>query len=145
MTLVKWREPGSLLSDMLDNFFEPGFPTLRDTFSTGLTMPAVNTKETDTAYELEIAVPGMAKDDFDVDINDNVMTISVEKEDSDEETTDDYTRKEFSYSSFRRSFTIPKNVDKDAIDASYNNGILCIKLPKSEEVAESGGTKVAVN
>jgi len=130
---------------MYDDFFEPRFSTLRSTLNTGLTLPAVNTKKTEAAYELEIAVPGMAKDDFNVEINDDVMTISVEKEDSDEETTDDYTRKEFSYSSFRRSFTIPKNVDREAIDAAYDNGILHVKLPKNEEVTESGATKVAVN
>jgi len=144
MTLVKWRKPESVFSDMLNDFFAPGFPALRDTFTTGLTLPAANTKETDTGYELEVAVPGMSKEDFNVEINDNVVTVSVEKKDSTEEKTDDYTRKEFSYSSFRRSFTIPKNVNKEAIEANYENGLLCVKLPKSEAVEDDKATKITV-
>lgn len=99
------------------------------------TVPAVNVKETQDEYLIEVAAPGMKKDDFKVEVNNNVLTISCEVEDKKEENEKGFTRREFCYSAFRRSFAIPRNeVDESKIDASYKDGILEIKLHKREEV-----------
>lgn len=103
--------------------------------STNTSLPAVNVKETTDEFVIELAAPGMEKKDFKINFKNNVITISSEKEDKKEEKKDNYTRREFSYQSFQRSFTVPENaIMSDKIQASYNNGILEITLPKREEV-----------
>jgi HSP20 family protein len=103
--------------------------------STNTSLPAVNVKETDDDFIIELAAPGMEKNDFKVNFKNNVLTISSEKKNEHEEKNGNYTRKEFSYQSFQRSFTVAENaVVGDKIAAKYNNGILCITLPKREEV-----------
>ncbi len=103
--------------------------------STNTSLPAVNVKETDDDYIIEVAAPGMNKKDFKISFNNNILTISSEIKDEKEEKDDNYTRKEFSYQSFQRSFTVPDNmVNGDKISAKYNEGILNIVLPKREEV-----------
>jgi len=98
------------------------------------TLPAVNIKETDDSFELEVAAPGMKKDDFKVEVDNNMLTISSEKEVQNEEKENSYTRKEFSYQSFYRSFNLPENkVDGNKITAKYTDGILHLMLPKREE------------
>jgi HSP20 family protein len=96
-------------------------------------MPAVNIKEDEKNYTLELAIPGMDKKDLKIDINEDVLTISSETKNESEEEKDGYKRKEFSYSSFCRSFYVPENVNRDKIGASYKDGILNIELPKMEE------------
>jgi len=103
--------------------------------STNTSLPAVNVKETNDEFLIELAAPGMEKKDFKINFKNNVITISSEKEDQREEKKENYTRREFSYQSFQRSFTVPENaIVSDKIEASYNNGILEVKLPKREEV-----------
>ena len=118
------------------------FPTMDDFFgpdwfggtSNGMnTLPAVNIKENEKSFEVELAIPGKKRDDFNIEIDEHVLTISMETQAEDEEVRDNYTRKEFSYSSFRRSFTLPKTIDESNIEASYREGILQITLPKKEE------------
>ncbi|MGE0020873.1 MAG: Hsp20/alpha crystallin family protein [Draconibacterium sp.] len=102
---------------------------------TNTSLPAVNVKETNDEFVIELAAPGMEKKDFKINFKNNVITISSEKEDKKEEKKENYTRREFSYQSFQRSFTVPENaIVSDKIEASYNNGILEVKLPKREEV-----------
>lgn len=120
--------------------FRPFFPSVfDDDFFSSFTspaknsMPAVNIREDDKNYFLELAVPGMEKKDFKIDIDEDVLTISSEKQNENEENREGYTRKEFSYSSFVRSFYIPENVSKDNINASYREGILTVSFPKMEE------------
>ena len=98
-------------------------------------IPAVNIKETDTAFGLELAAPGKTKEDFIIEIDHNVLTISSETKNETEQTENNgrYTRREFSYTSFRRAFTLPETVNTDAINAVYENGVLLITLPKKEE------------
>jgi HSP20 family protein len=96
-------------------------------------MPAVNIKENEKSFMLELAVPGMDKKDLKIDINEDVLTISSESKNETEEEKDGYKRKEFSYSSFCRSFFIPENVNREKIVASYKDGILNVELPKMEE------------
>jgi HSP20 family protein len=98
-------------------------------------LPAVNVKETNDEYCIEVAAPGMTKNDFKINLHNNVLTISSEKEEEKNEEKENYTRKEFSYQSFQRSFTVPENnVKSDAIEAAYSDGILKVTLPKREEV-----------
>ncbi len=103
--------------------------------STNTSLPAVNVKETEDDFIIELAAPGMGKNDFKINFKNNVLTISSEKKNENEEKSDNYTRKEFSYQSFQRSFTVSDNaVLGDKISAKYNNGILNVTLPKREEV-----------
>ena len=96
-------------------------------------VPAVNIKETDTSFGIELAAPGKTKEDFNIEIDHNVLTISSETKSENEETQGKYTRKEFNYSSFRRAFTLPETVNTENINATYENGVLNVALPKKEE------------
>lgn len=103
--------------------------------STNTSLPAVNVKETADEFTIEVAAPGMTKKDFNIHFHNNVLTISSEKKEEKEDKDDNYTRREFAYQSFQRSFTVADNaVDSDKITAKYNDGILYIHLPKREEV-----------
>ncbi|MEM7486604.1 MAG: Hsp20/alpha crystallin family protein [Bacteroidota bacterium] len=96
-------------------------------------VPSVNIKDNTEAFELELAVPGFKKEDFKVEVDNDVLTISSEVKSENEEVKDNYTRKEFSFSSFKRAFTLPETVDGNKIDANYEDGILKLTLPKKEE------------
>jgi HSP20 family protein len=105
--------------------------------STSTTVPSVNIKEDGDNFEVEVATPGMAKDDFKITLDGNLLTISSAKEEKNEEQTDNYTRREFSYQSFQRSFELQKDVvDQDNIEARYENGMLRLTIPKKEEAKQ---------
>lgn len=127
LPMINKRTYSPFLSNLFDDDF---FPVLNNRTSS---MPAVNIKEDEKNFVLELAVPGMDKKDLKIDINEDVLTISSESKDEKEVEKDGYKRKEFSYSSFCRSFYIPENVNRDKIGASYKDGILNIELPKMEE------------
>jgi HSP20 family protein len=115
----------------MPNFFDDDFfPVLSNRSSS---MPSVNIREDEKDYVLELAVPGIDKNNLKIDINEDVLTISSENKSETEENKDGYKRKEFSYSSFCRSFYIPENVNRDKIEASYKDGILLVELPKQDE------------
>jgi HSP20 family protein len=99
------------------------------------TIPAVNIKETEKEFLLELAAPGKKKEDFVIEIDKDVLTVTSENKNETEQInkTEGYTRREFSFSSFRRAFTLPETVNTNAINAAYENGILMITLPKKEE------------
>ena len=126
----------------------PGLPSLFDDFLTrdlwdrrlgnvyesGSSMPAVNIRETDNEFAVDVAAPGMKKDDFKIELDNNMLTISSEREQQEEKKEGDYCRREFSYSSFKRSFSLPENmVNTEKINAKYEDGVLVIHLPKKEE------------
>ncbi len=96
-------------------------------------MPAVNIREDEKKFVLELAVPGMDKKDLKIDVNEDVLTISSEAKHESEDEKDGYKRKEFSYTSFCRSFQLPENIEKDKIEAGYKDGILSVTLPKFTE------------
>jgi len=96
-------------------------------------LPAVNIMEDEKRFSLDLAVPGIDKKDLKIEINEDVITISSERKDEKEENGDNYKRREFSYSSFCRSFYLPENVNKDKIEANYRDGILTVTLPKEKE------------
>ncbi len=106
--------------------------------NTGTTLLAINVKETPESFVVEMAAPGMKKEDFKVELNNNVLTISSEqKTEHEDKDNDKYTRKEFSYQSFQRSFQLSREaVDADKIQAKYENGVLHLTIPKREEVKQ---------
>lgn len=95
--------------------------------------PAVNIIEKDQAFTLELAAPGMKKEDFNIELNNDLLTISVSRESDSEAEDVKYTRREFSFASFKRSFTLPESINTADISASYEAGILVVGLPKREE------------
>ncbi|MEO9870599.1 Hsp20/alpha crystallin family protein [Ekhidna sp.] len=119
----------SLFSDFFDEDRLPAFNGTNWTSS----VPAANIQEKEKEYVVELAAPGMEKNDFQVDVENGMLSISSEKESETEDKDDGYSRKEFSYSSFSRSFSLPENVDEDKIKASYKEGILSLSLPKTKE------------
>ena len=105
--------------------------------STSTTVPSVNIKENGDNFEVEVAAPGMSKDDFKITLDGNLLTISSAKEEKNEEKRDNYTRREFSYQSFQRSFELHRDVvDQDNIEARYENGMLRLTIPKKEEAKQ---------
>jgi HSP20 family protein len=129
MTLIKWQHRNPL-SDMVNNLFDND---LGDFFGKRFSDPAANIIESNEAFMLDIAAPGMKKDDFKINLENNILTISAELEDQTREEGKNYTRKEFYYGSFSRAFTLPKTIDLENIKADYDNGILKITLPKKDE------------
>ena len=124
----------------VNTFFDDAFT--RDIFdwtdknfsAAGSNLPSVNLKETDDMFEVELAAPGLKKEDFKIEIDNNMLMISSEKEESKEESRkkDNYVRKEFSYQSFFRSFYLPENMNENKIEAAYKDGVLHVTIPKKE-------------
>ncbi len=129
MSLVKFNQYPTF-TDLIENL-ERNFLGRVDEYTGDV--PAVNIKEENDKFVLEMAAPGMKKDDFKIDLDNYQLTISSEKKEEKKEKEDNYTRREFMYSSFSRSFTLPKSIDIEKIKADYKNGILSIVLPKKEE------------
>lgn len=115
---------------IFDDLFNRDF--MSDFFNAERNTPAVNVTEEKDKYKIEVAAPGLKKKDFNVNLEDNVLTISSEKEDKDEEKDKNYMRKEFHYSSFSRSFTLPENVKAEDIKATHSDGVLTVEVPKKE-------------
>lgn len=136
MSLIKWNPlaPGkSGLDHIVSDFFNSN---LNDIFRSDFTWntPSVNIIEEDVSYKIEVAAPGLEKKDFNVEVNEGQLIISVNrKTESEEKEKDHYTRREFNYQSFKRSFHLPDTVNSESIDGSYKNGVLTIALPKKEE------------
>lgn len=133
MTLVK-RSNGSLLPFFDDFFSRELFNWGNSNFSsTSMTVPAVNIRENDQSFEVEVAAPGMEKKDFKVTLEGNTLTISAARENQNSHENDPYTHREFSYQMFKRSFELPRDVvDQNHIEAKYENGLLKLVVPKTE-------------
>lgn len=133
----------STVPSMFDDFFKPWNQWLDDGGPVGRTLniPAVNIKENGNHYTVALAAPGLKKDDFNISLEGNMLTISSEKEESTEDKSDRYTRKEYSYSSFSRSFSLPDDVKAESIDARYENGELNITLPRKDDAKKAMVTK----
>ena len=119
-----------------------------DHFKNGVSMPAANIRESEDKFEVELAIPGMNKNDLKIELDQDVLTISAERKDQKEaeDKRDNYFKKEFSYQSFERKFSLPVNtVDSDHIKASYQNGILQIDLPKRDEVKPKPSRLISIN
>ena len=125
------------------NFFdEDFFPVVPNRTSS---MPAVNIREDEKSYALDLAVPGLDKKDLNIDINEDVLTISSESKNETEESKDGFRRKEFSYRAFTRSFYIPEDVNREMIEANYKDGVLSVNLPKQEEEKSKVTKKIEIS
>lgn len=130
MGLIKYQNQ---FPSLIDNFFDNDFRTLN--FSRGnTTLPSVNVKENPDSFVVEVAAPGFIKSDFNIELNNNVLTIWSDKKTEQNQKEDErYSTQEFIYESFKRSFNLPDLVDQESILANYENGILAIIIPKLEE------------
>ncbi|MFS4456232.1 Hsp20/alpha crystallin family protein [Maribacter sp. 2304DJ31-5] len=128
MSLIKRND--MLFPSLMNEIFKPDWFGGMENFKT---FPAVNIKENEKDFELALSVPGRSKEDFNIEIDDNILAVSAEVGSRKEDVKESYTRKEFGYASFKRSFALPESVDVEKIDASYENGILKFHLPKREE------------
>jgi len=143
MTTRALTRSTGLLPTMFEDFFRPWdelFET-RGLWGRTLTVPAVNVTETKDAFELAVAAPGMKKNDFKIDLDGNMLTISAEIEVKKVEEKEKFTREEYNFSSFKRSFTVPEGVNKEKIEATYIDGVLKLSLPKKEEAKKTLITK----
>ncbi|MDY3979324.1 MAG: Hsp20/alpha crystallin family protein [Tidjanibacter sp.] len=140
-TLVKRNQNWipSIFNDLFDNEWIDATPRMN-----GGVAPAINVKETKNGYEVEVAAPGMTREDFNVNINeDNDLVISMEKKNEmkDENKETHYLRREFSYTKFQQAMLLPDDVDRSKISATVDKGILCINLPKVPERVERKATR----
>lgn len=132
MTLIKYNNK-PFFSNFIDKFLEDDINLFagRDHNNN---VPSVNIQENDNEFILEVAAPGLSKEDFKLDIDNDVLTIAAIHQEGQEQEEKNYRRKEFGYTSFKRSFSLPETIDKDAVKATYEKGILTINIPKREEV-----------
>ncbi len=133
MTLIKWNNKpvSSIFDRAFDNFFDNDFGLVGR--NVGHNIPAVNIQENEKEYHLELAVPGLKKEDIKVQFDNGLLSIFAEQKNEEEAKESNYTRREFSYQSFQRSFRLPEIVNEDAIDAKCEDGVLKVLIPKKEE------------
>jgi len=127
-----------------DDFFNDRFFNQLNSKNGNLNSPAVNISEDDKGYTIEVAAPGIARKDFNIEIENDVLTISTEHKESKEEKKQNFLRREFNYRSFKRSFELPETVDQGEIKASHEAGILTLSLPKKEEVLQKAPRQIEV-
>ncbi|MFN0176463.1 MAG: Hsp20/alpha crystallin family protein [Saprospiraceae bacterium] len=132
MSLIKWSPESSFfpsLSTWMDDFFpDNGFkPAVK-----GISIPAVNVKESKEAFKVNVAAPGFKKEDFELEVKNGYLTISGESKEEKEDKDETFTRCEYSYNTFSRSFSLPENVNGDNISAQYADGVLKVNLPKKK-------------
>lgn len=139
MTLTKFRKNAPVLNPFFDNFFDSEFFDTRS----GGSAPLANIKEREDQFEVELAVPGFDKNDIQIDLNDGLLTISSEKTSENEDKDTHYSRREFQYASFTRSFRLPDNVNEDDIQAKFNNGVLEVHIPKAKELKKSKSIEIS--
>lgn len=140
MSLVKFSH--SPMSSFLDDFFTAEWPSTRSFISTS--QPAVNVKEQEKEFVITLAAPGRNKNDFKVDVEKDILSISATSEEEAISPEDHYTRREFNASSFKRSFTLPESVETSKIKAKYQEGILTILLPKRKEALPQSAKRIAI-
>ena len=126
--------PYRSLSREMERLFEDFFGTPREGTSLAEWTPAVDIKEEEGAYRVKVDLPGIRKDDINIEVNENRLAISGERKFEQEEKRDDYHFVERSYGQFYRAFNLPGTVDSEKIDAEYKDGVLVLVLPKKEEV-----------
>ncbi|MCB9289138.1 MAG: Hsp20/alpha crystallin family protein [Lewinellaceae bacterium] len=138
MSLVRYNPFATKsVSNFFDDVFNRGITDFFGSdFSTN--MPSVNVVETEKNYRVEVAAPGLEKEDFEVSVDNGFLNISAKKEHQDEvKEGDKYMRREFNFSSFTRSFQLPETVNAEDIAANYENGVLILTLPKKENKVEA--------
>jgi HSP20 family protein len=145
MSLIsKYQHPANMMDRLFNGMFdEPFLPAFSG--AKAFSQPRVNIKENDTNFELEVAAPGLVREDFTVDVQDNQLTVKAEQRVESEVKEEKYMRKEFGYTSFQRHFQLPENVHVEAINAKYENGVLTVFLPKQEVEAKKAPKQIDIN
>jgi len=149
MTLVQLKNKGlsrptstpSFLGDFFNNFINDEMIG-KDLFKSA---PAVNISETADKFNVELAAPGLEKTDFKVEVENGILSISAEKKSETKEENARFTRKEFSYTTFSRSFTLPEHVKAESITAEYTNGVLRLAIPKKEEAKQTSAHEIKIS
>jgi len=140
MSIIKRNNSFPAMNSIFDDLFNRDLINwgLVNNSATNTTLPSVNIRENNDNFVVEMAAPGMTKEDFKIELDGNLLTISSEKEDRNEiKEGEKYTRQEFSYQSFQRSFQLPKDVvDAEKIQAKYENGVLNLVIPKKEHAKQ---------
>lgn len=151
MTLVKFKN-GNSFDSLFPTNSRMDFPTFfNDVFDRFLTdekvtwMPAVNIMERENDYKIDLAVPGLDKKDFNIEVENNLLVVSGERKEEKVEEKDKVTKREFHYGSFKRSFTLPETADSDKINATYNNGVLTVSVAKKEEAKQNAKRQISVD
>jgi HSP20 family protein len=146
MSIIKFNK-GALLPrayDLLEDFLGGDMGAFKSWMS-GHSLPAVNIEDKGDSFIIAIAAPGMNKKDFNIELHEGVLSVSSEKKEEKKETDNNYVRKEFSYQSFKRSFRLPCKVNADKVNASYNDGVLQVSLPKAELSKNEQVKQIAVS
>ena len=142
MAIIKRNNP---VFPSLTNWFDDFFADDMDLFQKQVsTVPAVNIKEREKDFVIELAAPGLKKEDFDIDLDNNVLTISSQKKDEKIEEKANHTKREFYYNEFKRVFTLPETVESDKIEAQYADGILNLVIPKKPEAQTKPKRKINI-
>ncbi len=149
MTLLKFKnEPASRMMDrspvVFNELFNNFFDGMLNSNPVTSKVPAVNISETDDNFKLELAAPGFKKDDFKVRIDNDILNISAEQKTEKKESNERFTRKEFAFESFSRSFTLPELVDAEKVSASYENGVMTLVVPKREEAKPKPAREIKI-
>jgi HSP20 family protein len=139
MSLVRFRKNSPVFNPFFDDFFGSEMLEGRNQRN----VPSANVKEKEDKFEIELAVPGFDKEQVKVELNEKILTISSEREEHNEEKEEKYSRREFRYSSFSRSFRLPENIQESEIKANFKNGILTIEVPKALEVKKVKSIEIA--
>lgn len=129
----------------VDQFLNDTFSNWRNEMNEGNKVPRVNIAETDGEFLVEMAAPGMKRNDFQIELDNDHLLISAEVKNSREDENVSFTRKEFSYESFKRSFHLPNSVERDKIQARYENGLLRLVIPKKEEAKRKPPKKIKIS
>ena len=128
-----------------DDFFNDNYHNSLNNVACNETSPAVNVIEDDKEYRIDVAVPGLSRKDFRIDVEDEILTISSENKESKEDKKHNYMRREFNYRSFKRSFQLPDTIDQENIKAHHDAGILTITLPKKHEVVQKAAKQIEIS
>jgi HSP20 family protein len=131
MRISRWNAGKPTINNWMDEFFNHNLGNVMNDDTSAL-RPDVNVKETDDSYVMEVAAPGLEKSDFNIQVEDGGLTLSAERKSRTEENEEKYLRREFQYSSFSRSFTLPENVKLEDISAKYTDGVLHVSVPKAQ-------------
>ncbi len=149
MTLIKWSKPG-VIRNGNDVFSWNPFSVMDDYLTHDMSgragfVPAVNVSEKENAFLVEVSAPGISKENFKIAAEDGMLTISSEYKEEKKEENTKFSRREFRYGSFSRSFTLPENINTEAISAKYENGILSVDLPKKEIEVKKATKEIKVS
>lgn len=142
MTLI--RKHQSSVPSIWNDLFESNLFNHHVKGNARIAVPPVNISESDESYLVELAVPGLKKEDFDINLDKTVMTISAKKDEKETEEKTNYSKREFSYRSFRRSFTLPSTANLEGINASYDEGVLNVTIAKKDKEKQTTSRSISV-